>query len=125
MKKIIKSLSKNVLFHYLPVTFKTYREADRSDNLGISTLLCHNNVNLFIWNLTSFFHFSEMAFPVYIVNDGTLTEADCQKIKKHFNAVIESNQTSEKRIYRLIKPYKYICRFRFDDFCLSQHQKQT
>lgn len=83
-------------------------------NIGISTLLCHKDVNLYIYSLSSLFYWSGFSLPVYIVSDGSLTSDDYQKIRRRFKAIIIQEKNSLKKMSWILKKYKNIQKFRLD-----------
>ncbi len=91
-------------------------------NMGISILLCHKDVHLALICLSSLFYFSKKKFPVFILDDGSLTDFDTELLTKFFNANIlsrnEANRfeasikQSSPSLFKLLRskktnPYKY------------------
>src|SRR3989344_1743604 len=106
-------LRKN-LFKILPYFFprKKYKKVLNS-RIGITTLLCHNDVGMFLYCLNSFFIHLRCGLPVFIVDDGTLTSNDEAMLKDHFMATIIKKKECDKRMKVLLKPYKNFYAFRF------------
>lgn len=109
-----KLVVKNALFNLLPLFFEAKKTSGKSNEIGICTLLCHKHVNLFIYNLMSFFYQTGKNLPVYITDDGTLTSTDIKKLKKYFTVFVEPYKSSEKKMSKAVRKYKNIRKFRFD-----------
>ncbi len=56
--------------------------------VGISMLLCHKDVHLALLCLSTLTYFSETRFPIFILDDGSLTKLDCELLKKFFDCNI-------------------------------------
>lgn len=86
------------------------------DSLGITTIVCHDHINYFILSLKSFFYFSSLNLPTTVIDDGTLTHLDIDKIRSNFiNITIIKANTAKKKIKRLLKKYRYSYRFRMEE----------
>ena len=118
MFRLIKSAIKNVAFQLLIHFFEKKKTLNGTQRIGVSTLLCHRHVDIFIYNLQSLFYQIHKNLPIYIIDDGTLTTRDINKLKTYFSITIESSTSSEKKITKLFHKYNNIYRFRFDtDVC--------
>ena len=115
----VKSIIKDTVFKLLMFLFRSKKTSVKSSRIGICTLLCHRDINLFIYNLMSFFYQIKKNLPVYVVDDGTLTPKDIRKLHKYFTVIYESSPSSEKKMAKILKGYTNIYTFRFDrDACI-------
>jgi hypothetical protein len=86
----------------------------KNNDFGICSMVSHDFVDMFILNISSFQYFTSMCFPVYLINDGSLTNTDKKKLKDHLNVTIVSTHQSGNKMMVLARKYKNIGRFRFD-----------
>lgn len=80
MKKKLYSL----LFSSLIEFIKPQKAVLNSLDIGISTLLCHRDVDRFILAASSLMFFLSKPLPIHVVSDGSLTSQDYRKILAHF-----------------------------------------
>ena len=75
-----------------------------SNEVGICTVLCHQDVAKFFYCISSFFYQTKHAYPAYIIDDGTLSKADYRIINQLLpHVTIEAIQSviqKSKRLYR-------------------------
>ncbi len=110
----LKSAAKKVLFSFLITRFDSKKTPRITSHVGICTLLCHDHIDFFICNIQSLFYQIKENFPIYVVDDGTLTPQDIHKLNKHFTLIYESHTSSERRMIKMFKKYENIFEFRFD-----------
>jgi len=79
---------------------------------GISTVLCHHHVLMYVFGLRSLFFYSKMEFPLYVIDDGSLTTKDIRFIQKHLPVRVERN--SRQKTKRILGNYKWLNDYRFD-----------
>lgn len=113
--KLIKSSIKNIIFKLLIKTLPSRKASISNKKIGVCTLLCHRDVDMFIYNISSFFYHTGSQFPIYIVDDGSLYRADINKLKKYFTIIYESQKSSRGKIKKLLVGYQYLQKFRFDE----------
>ncbi len=77
-------------------------------DFGIGMLLCHHDVPNVIYSLHSFFYQMKDSFPVYVIDDGSLTEEDMSILHKKFTITIER---ASSVLSRFKKKYKRWERF--------------
>ncbi|HLC89712.1 MAG TPA: hypothetical protein VJG65_02005 [Patescibacteria group bacterium] len=78
---------------------KEFKNNLESNNLSIHLLTCHRDLNLLVWSLASFFINAKISGELFIHNDGTLSQKDCQIIKKFFpQIIIVTSKECEKKI---------------------------
>ena len=87
----------NVLYQTFPRVFPTMQSAKRTD-YGVSMLLCHRDMTMVIYCLSSLFYHLGRALPVYIIDDGTLTSADRQRLQALFTVQFESKHKAVSKI---------------------------
>ncbi len=118
MNRLINSfkyLLKRIIF-WIVVNFMLPAKKEKpGEDLGLSMLLCHRDIDLSIFSITSFFYFLGRNLPLYIINDGTLTQDDIAKINRHFFANIISPERSDKKVAKIIKNYPSLEKIRFDN----------
>jgi hypothetical protein len=85
-----------------------------SNEIGLSTFAGHNQVDLTICSIISFYHYAKKILPVYLVDDGTLNENDKKLLNSIFKITIESRNNSNRKIYARLKHYKNMLKFRLD-----------
>ena len=118
-----KSLIKDILFRCLIFLFETKKTPDVSHQIGICSLVCHKHVDMFIYNLMSIFYYLGKSLPVYVVDDGSLTLEDSKKLKKYFTVIVESHRSSQDKMSRVLRGYKNILKFRFDEEVCALRKK--
>ena len=115
MISLLKSHIKNILFSYLISLFEIKKTSTISYQIGICSFICHKHVDMFIYNLMSLFYQLGKSLPLYVVDDGSLTPEDNKKLKKYFTVIIEPYRSSEEKISKILRGYKNIFKFRFDE----------
>ncbi len=110
MKKLFKFFLFKNLIWFFESKNKVYNYAD----FGICTLLCHRDVDLFIYNLMSLFYQLKRIYPIFIVNDGTLTTPDIFRLKRLFKIHVESSISADKKMRQLLSKHKHFYEYRFD-----------
>lgn len=93
---------------------KTNDYFSRND-IGITTLLCHRDIWRAMYCWSSLFYYLGYSLPIYIADDGSLTEHDKHILRKKFRVVIEDVGDREKRARIVLSRYKYIYKFRFNE----------
>lgn len=86
-----------------------------SNDLGMTTLLCHRDVWRAMYCWSSLFYYLGYSLPIYIADDGSLTEHDKDILRRKFRVVIEEVGNREKRAKIVFSRYKYIYKFRFNE----------
>lgn len=61
--------------------------ADEKSKITICSLLCHNDVLMYILNVKSFYYYLDYPCRIAVYDDGTLTEKDFLLLKKHIIGV--------------------------------------
>lgn len=98
----------------LLIIFLPSSKTDEKENLvGVTTLLCHRDVNMCIYSLTSFFYGMKKSFPVFIIDDGSLTKLDKKKLARFFTVIIPSQRWCEDQMKIILKEYPSFREFRF------------
>ncbi len=110
LKRQIKEFIFKFLVNFLP-SQKTESPVDNS--IGITALLCHRYVDMFIYSISSFFYSANRPFPIFIVSDGSLTEADKKKLSKFFTVIIPSKKWCDTKMKKLLKNYPSFTEYRF------------
>lgn len=114
MLNLIKVNIKKILYPYLILFLRFSKSWEVDNRVGICTLLCHRDVQMFLYNISSFFFATERVFPIYIIDDGTLTNYDKILLKKKLNAEIESSVSAEVKVIKELAKFPYILKFRCD-----------
>lgn len=80
---------------------------------GIATIVHHDHVQLITIALKSFFYYSGVILPVFLVDDGSLTRKDYVLLQSNFkNILIKHRARAAKEIVRILKGYPYCLRYR-------------
>lgn len=110
VKKSIKSQIFRFLVRFLPI----YKVSEKNTYpLGVVTLVSHKHVDMCLYSLISFFHNAGEAFPVFIIDDGSLTAKDKVKLSKYFTCIIPTLEWCDAEMNKLTKKFEYFRRFRF------------
>jgi hypothetical protein len=87
--------------------------ADRQSDVKIHMLVSHDDLLNLLWTLKSFYHFSERGYPAVIHDDGTLTTADCELLRRHFpDSRVISAAEAETTVAAALKSYPRCARYR-------------
>ena len=82
-------------------------------NIGVTSLIGHKHVHMFICSLHSLFFHLNVTLPCFIVDDGTLTKNDLALIQKHFpNIHIERHDHASKKLRLLLHRYPHMYKYR-------------
>lgn len=136
MNKIIKKIIRNVV---PPDQLSTLAILDRNlkiggiytkmilfsrpirldDNSGyeLHLLTCKRDVLMALWCLKTFYYYSELRMPLFIHDDGTLTE-DCVSVfKKHFiGCRVSMKKDADAQMRRHLSKYEYCSKYRFGNY---------
>ncbi len=86
-------------------------------DVGITTIVSHNHVDILIFSIKALFFTWNASMPVNVIDDGTLMESDINKIKKHIiGVIVRRKYQNDKKIFKLLKPYKYCLKYRKEKF---------
>lgn len=102
-----------LFFHLLMQNFEP-KKVIVDNTIGVTTLLCHHHIPLFIYSAMSLFYQLGYSLPIYVVDDGSLTKSDKQLLQNFFTATIDSSQVCEKKMHILLKKYSDFSKYRFD-----------
>lgn len=75
---------------------------------GVATLLCHRHVTRYIYAMLSLFWALGYRLPLYVMDDGTLTEPDMKQLHDYFTVTIGSAAETDISLKKILKPYKNI-----------------
>ena len=69
---------------------------DRQSPVEIHVLVSHDDLLNLLWTLKSFYHYSQRGIPAVIHDDGTLTAADVEILRRHFpeSRVISASESA-------------------------------
>lgn len=113
---IIKTTIINCVFKIIIYFFRPNKFLSKDKKIcGICSLLCHRNVDMFIYSIMSFFYMTRKVLPLYVVDDGSLTRSDVIKLKKYFTIKIANKTSTTSKIKKRLKNYYYLQKFRFDN----------
>lgn len=85
----------------------------KDPTVGVVSLLCHQDVAKYIYTIYSFFYQLHFQLPLYIVDDGTLTQKDKDNLRMRFTVHIDDVQVNQTNIARMYQFYPYLFRNRF------------
>ena len=98
----------NLLLKLIPPTV-----LPRLGSIGIATIVHHDHVQFIIISLKSFFYYSGVTLPVFLVDDGSLTDSDCSVLRKNFkNILIKRHPSASREMTRVLKKFPYCLRYR-------------
>lgn len=98
---------------------------DKKSKIGITTLLCHDHVFFYLLSIKSFFYFTKLNLPVFVVDDGSLTELDARLLNRHIqNISILRSSDAERTIIHKLQNYPYCLRYRKEKNLLYTHNKK-
>lgn len=85
----------------------------KDGDAGVVVMLCHEHVPMLIGSLSSFYYFLKQYIPCLIIDDGSLTQKDRQKILSLFQniKIIDSSKSKEIALKKL-KKYPYCLKHR-------------
>lgn len=106
----LKNIIKLAAFQLLPVFFPDAK-APSKNATGIASLLCHRDVTMYIYAVYSIFYAIDQTLPLYIVDDGSLTARDKQRLARHFTVTIITRGQLLQRAKSILITYPHIKRF--------------
>ena len=99
---------KRLLLSTSPVEVREYH-----NEIGVCSILSHNHVYFYLLSIKSFFYFSKLTLPVFVVGDGSLTPKDISLLKHHIHNIrILDGKEAEKRILQKLQRYPYCLQYR-------------
>jgi hypothetical protein len=101
-----------VYFASLLPSYKTQDSFVKENNFGVCTVLGHEYVTMGIYSLSSFFFQVKKVFPIFIIDDGTLTAKDKKTLSKHFTVTIASPQHCDFEMKKLSRKYPFLYKYR-------------
>lgn len=114
MIKIIKRTIRNILYIWIcKLLPKPIQTIYKDQSVGIVSLLCHRDVTKYIYTTTSFFYQLGFQLPLFVVDDGTLTNTDKDNLSERFDIRIEDKYELDENIAKKYHPYQYLYRNRF------------
>jgi hypothetical protein len=114
MTNVIKRTIKHILFTGVcKFLLKLKQPMYKDPSVGMVSLLCHQDVAKYIYTIYSFFYQLHFQLPLYIVDDGTLTQKDKDTLRMRFAVHIDDVQVSQTNIARMYQFYPYLFRNRF------------
>lgn len=108
---------KNIISHYLfnlLIYFLAPHKKAEDNSVGITSLVCHRDVKLFIVAVQSFYYALGKVLPLYIIDDGSLTFQDKNLLKKLLPVYIEPLESNDKKMKQKLNNFRSVYRFRFD-----------
>jgi hypothetical protein len=103
----------HILYWIIAKLLKPRKVQQWSDDVGVSILLGHEFVTMAIYTLFSFFYVMRKNFPVYIVEDGSLTRDDINLFNRLFTVKIESVKTRNRRMKKTLLGHAPALDYRF------------
>lgn len=114
LRRLVNNRLYNVPSKYL-LAFMQPKKRVLDNRVGITTLLCHDYVPMFIFNINSLFFAIGFSLPINIIDDGSLLKADKQILKKLLSVMIISEKTADAKMFSILKKYKNFLKYRFDN----------
>jgi hypothetical protein len=106
---MVKKYIKIILIKLIILLIPSFKAEEGNSTACVSTLLCHKNVNNFILTLSSFYYQIPQALPVYIIDDGTLTDHDKKKLNYFFSTTIVSG--NKQNSSTLTSNHKHLAKY--------------
>lgn len=110
---VIKRKIKTLIFHTLIRLIPPF-QADADMRIGVSSVVCHDRLDMFICSAASLMFHLKKSYPIYIVSDGSLTSKDVLLLKKLFTVIIESEKSREAKYKKLSLQYPHFVKYRLD-----------
>src|SRR5258708_2928616 len=101
------------VFEFVPSFFPIKKAG--SSEIGICMLLCHKDVTMALYSLQSLFFQTGYSLPIYIIDDGTLTESDYHKLEKLHKVTIDKKQEALSKIGKKFPKSPYLLKYLGDD----------
>ncbi|MBI5018963.1 hypothetical protein HZB58_01695 [Candidatus Gottesmanbacteria bacterium] len=105
----LKNSIKQGIFSTLPRIFLDAKAPSRKT--GVASLLCHRDVTMYIYAVYSLFFAINQNLPLYVVDDGTLTAEDKQRLAGHFTITIITRGQLLRRAKTILQTYPNIKKF--------------
>lgn len=97
-----------------------------SGKIGVSSLVCHSHIDMFIYSLNSFYFYIKEPLPCTVIDDGSLTKNDFELLKKYFPGInIIPRQDADRKIETILKNHAAILNFRKKETIHKFHLKVT
>lgn len=98
------------------VRFLPKKKVERTNNFkqGIVSLLCEDDLLLFIFSIKSFFFFLKKDLPVFVINDGSLSDRSINFLHRLFDITIVSQPANDRKMRKILQPYKSLYHYRFN-----------
>src|SRR6185369_5557035 len=87
------------------------QKAATSDQYGVSLLLCHRDMTLVLYSLSSLFYQIGQTLPIYILNDGSLTAEDKKTLHRLFTVQIENKERALEQVKKSFKKSRYLIKY--------------
>lgn len=110
----IKDVVCEQLFTVLPRFFPE-RQSSPQDEIGITMLLCHNDVVMATYALESLFYQLKYSLPVFIIDDGTLTVTDKKTLTSLFTVQFMSKEKALSESKQAVKKYPWFSKYLADE----------
>jgi hypothetical protein len=95
-------------------------------NVGVSSLVCHSHIIMFIYSLNSFYFHTKKILPCTVIDDGSLTLEDCSSLKKYFPGInIIVKHDADIRVRLKLRKYPAVLNFRKKETIHKFHLKVT
>lgn len=83
-------------------------------NIGISSVVCHDRLDMFIASAGSLMFHLGQSLPIYVVDDGTLSTRDKHRLQHIFTAIIDTIPERERKIKKIFAKFPSVARYRLD-----------
>ncbi len=114
MIKYFKHKIRRLIFKSLVVLLPKHRHTE-DDNVGITTLLHHDAVDMFLYSLSSLFYFLGRNLSIFAVEDGSITTRDKKKISRYFNITFLDKSSADRKIKKITSKYTNFLKYRLAD----------
>lgn len=104
-------------------TTRPFRTGDVHPDFELHMLLGRNHVGMALWAVKSFLNTTKCAFTVVLHDDGTLSEADVTKLKKHLIGVkVVPKDEADALLRQRLAGYPNCLEYRFSSRDTTDHR---
>lgn len=83
--------------------------------VGVSLVVGHDRVSMSIYCLATFFYFLKKSLPVYIVDDGSLTDKDKRRLSRIFTVTFQSPDSGLSIFKKKLEINNHFLKYRKDE----------
>lgn len=112
MKAFIKGIPKKLIIIFVRFFFRK-KQFSTNTEVGVVSLLSHSDIEMFIIGCTTFFYFTKVNLPMFIISDGSLTKKDKELLSNFFTCHVLDPEESSKFMRKKIREFSFLSKYRF------------